>query len=342
MVLLAFVAGTFQAFPQRLNSLPSGSREKVKAYELGQINRFQIELTEVEDDFQTVVQIPYCSAASDYSRSMGTLEDAVLDRINHDLAIYAAVGDVHGEMPGESRLFFVHIEVFADYGPRLTPDGSYASGVGTKIDAHTPVFSFTKDAEGGFVVPPEAAEFRIDYFKYYLGIQAPGVKWVEVAAYLLYGGEEYVEKTVTRNGADASHWASQLYGNGIVYLPAGEMAGLLLEELWAYDPSAYETVTLYYNEEQTDYDQFDVLSGQLIGSSAPRLAIGWYGSRLRVSLAGIPGKSYVLESSTRATWPQANLVGVLTTDGAGTASHYVDAAEPLLFFRAREALGGDD
>lgn len=273
---------------------------------------------------------------------MGNLEDAVLARINRDLAIYAAVGDIHGEMPGETRLFFVHIEVFADYGPRLMPDGSYACGVGTKIDAHTPVFSFTKNENGGYVVPPEAAEFTIDYFKYHLGVEAPGVKWVEVAAYLSYGGEEYVEKTVTRNGADASHWASQLYGNGIVYLPAGEMAGLLLEELWQYDPSAYETVTLFYNEEQTDYDQFDVLSGQLIASSAPRLAIGWYGSRLCVSLAGIPGKSYVLESSARVTWLQPDVVAVLTADDDGAASHYLDAAEPALFFRARDAPGGGD
>jgi hypothetical protein len=342
LVFLALVVGTAPACPQRLSSLPTGSRERVKAYELGEINRFAVRLIEEGEDSETEVLIHDCDSSFAYDRSMGPLDEAIRKKLNHNLAVYIVEGDERGVPPKETQNFLVDIQAFADYGPRLLPGGGCLPGLGTELHEQTPVFSFTKEAEGRFVIPPEATEFTIDYFKHYLGIQAPGVKWVEVACYLSYGGEQYVEKIVTRNGADASHWASQLYGNGIVYLQAGEMAGLLLEELWQFDPFAYETVTLYYDEEQSDYDRFDLLSGQLISSSAPRLAIGWYGSGLHVSVLGIPGRAYVLESSTGVTWPQTNVVAVLATDSGGRAYQFVRYEQPAAFFRAREAQGGED
>jgi len=337
LVFLLFVAGTLPAFPQRLNSLPIGSREKVKAYVLGEINRFAVRLMEQGEDAETEVLIRNCDSSFAFDHSMGPLEEAIRQKLSHNLGVYIQEGDQQGVLPNETQMFFVDIQALADYGPRLLPGGDYLPGLGTELRGRTLVFSFTKDAEGRLVIPPEATDFTIDYFKHYLGIQAPGVKWVEVACYLTYGGEHYAQKTITRNGADSNHWASSLYGNGIVYLQAGEMAGLLLEELWQFDPSAYETVSLYYDEGQSDYDRFDLLSGQLIATSVARLAISWYGPSVQVSVLGIPGRAYALESSTRVTWAQTNVVAVLTTDNAGTAYYYVRADQPAAFFRARDA-----
>jgi len=42
------------------------------------------------------------------------------------------------------------------------------------------------------------------------------------------------------------------------------------------------------------------------------------------------------------TWPQTNVVAVLTTDNAGMAYHCVRADQPAAFFRSREAEGHGD
>jgi hypothetical protein len=315
---------------ERINSLPIGSKEKVKEYILQDVNNIAINFYDVLDTnapMSHVLDINYGNYIS-YSQSMGSLESAVSNLIQVYLGYFLKHGDLEGTKAVADHTYFAFIQVDAYY------DGG--ERFGSMLESSTKRFRFTVMPDGSLAIPPEATEFTIDYTGLYMGLQVGGVHWVDLVYYGLFDYPSYEWHRVTRNGAPDYCWLSRQYGNGVLYLPSYDMSG---ENIYDWDWQIGEVV-LYYNEAMTDYDRFDLRTGEKINL---RLAMGAYGSGgLAVVLEGaIPNKSYVLEAGSDLAHPISEVVGVASAGLERRIVFPMGAEADRRFFRAREARPGE-
>lgn len=330
-VLLAGVVLTFSA--ERPTELPIGSREKIYQYLMGRAEWINVSLDKKDPSGPFGWKI-IVSRSGYYSPSDGDLLTILSQRLN---------GMLNDTLPGqytETSDLYVSFHVT---GTSVTKRAGEWVETGITLMLSNIHFRLERDSTGNLRVPPRLFEapFLLRYedgvvydrpselTDPYLGTVTP-----EIEVY--YPGVRSVlisVKDANGNFVDGLPSACPAYHEiGLILLPTGLMTGERLRANgWTGD------VTISLNKDHTEYDQFDILTGQLIERVVP-FSVGISRTSdggVEVIIKGISSASVTLEESENLKeWRSVvTLVGK-----AGEPQYYRPTTDgKLRFYRARAA-----
>ena len=334
LLFVTFVAGA-QTPATRLESLPIGNPEVVSNVVVRYITDVGIQFVETTNSpvpgqrWATGTEIPYnFEKDGDLTTFMReSLKKYSEKSINSDL------------------LFSDKYRVFERRFVSKFQAGAWPEG--GMIWSLSKEFSFILGEDGKLKMPEEAWNLPVNVFQTYEPIRVSGVRWVEVTAWSSNGETNpayYMEGQsfyyTSRNGSYNCPELEKLWGNGRIYLPARLMTG---EDQKKWPELIRGWVTLYYDEEKTDYDKFDWKDGSLLERviknppqfSSPKITISPLGEGVvEIGVEGLGDNSAIIEYQQEdGEWKP--LSSPLRGASAGKVSLRDTANAGMRFYRAR-------
>ncbi len=262
-------------------------------------------------------------------------------------AIISSVADVQAVLPqiqlrtGEpNQDYFVQVDTYVGQGTNVGSRLIFKSQPFRLVDGKIPISSVVFPSETDIACKPSVGIFGST-----IAVWAPDVRWVE------YGytfPDLDLTPQITRNGWATNCWASELFGNGWVYIDGWVLSGNRLKWIQAVDgPDAGEYVTIWYDEDRTVGDRWDIGSGVStpIGySPSPKMALRFDkdGNILVGAIGGTPGTTYAFGVSASLGGSET-VLGTSTAgyDGAVAVYTQFDRTASARFFTIRPSRAGD-
>jgi hypothetical protein len=179
-----------------------------------------------------------------------------------------------------------------------------------------------------------------------VAVWAPSVRWVEYG--FTFPGLT-LNPNLTHNGWATNCWASELFGNGYIYIDGGVLSGRRLKWVQAVDgPDAGEYVTLWYDEARTVGERWDIGTGQWTSIAPLALEPKLVLPRISASSVAVgatncePGRAYtILEHS--GVGDAGVVIGTIYASSEGRVALYTRFQPdiPAKFFSIRLATDSE-
>ena len=332
LLFVTFVAGA-QTPATRLESLPIGSYEAIS----NQVAKMTVRIhVGFRDTTNTPPGIQPMATGTDKPYNVST--DGDLPTLLRNFARENAENYVNSDFlfPDKYRIFERKFMMF------FTANSD--DGAGGVLFENSPEFSFVLE-DGKLKLPKEAWDVPIRMDRYYEPISVSGVRWVEIIFINSNGveGPDRMEgvgfEHISRNGSYNCPELEKLWGNGVIYLPSILVDGKMRNS--KYFIRGF--VTLYYDDEKTDYDRFDLLTGSLLERvmknppqfSSPKITISPLGEGVvEIGVEGLGDNSAIIEYQQEdGEWKP--LSSPLRGASAGKVSLRDTANAGMRFYRAR-------
>jgi hypothetical protein len=262
-------------------------------------------------------------------------------------AVVSSVSDVQNSLSGmqfrpgnPDQEYFVQVDTYVGGGTNVGSRLIFKSQPFKLVDGKIPISSVVFPSETDIACKPSVGIYGST-----VAVWAPDVRWVE------YGytfPDLDLTPQITRNGWATNCWASELFGNGYIYIDGWVLSGNRLKWIQAVDgPDAGEYVTIWYDEDRAVGDRWDIGTGQwtAVGySPAPKMALRFDkdGNILVGATGGTPGTTYAIGVSASLGGSET-VIGTSTAGYDGAIAVYTpfDRTASARFFTIRPSRAGD-